>query len=665
MPIAKRRLRLRYALAAAALISACGGGAQSGPEAVVLPPQSSSTSTDDSVTLAQTGEDERTAAVPIMRSDPVWGSRTALVTIVEFADFQCPFCSRAAATVAQLEKDYGPHALRVVFKHAPLPPNLHPEARPCAEAAETVRALAGNAAFWTFHDLAYHDQQNLGMASYEAWAKRSGVSVPAFRDAMRTHRFEAKVDDDAALAKELDASSTPTFFINGLRITGAQPADKFKAAIDTEIEAAKDKLTKGVAADDVYTRRAKDNYSTADDEDAPDTKTVWKLPLGTSPQLGPKTALVTIVEFSDFQCPYCKREQSVLQQIRTAYGADVRLVFKQMALPMHPRAEPAAELALEARAEKADAGFWAAHDKLFDAQPQLDDADLDRVAGELHLDLAKVHAAITTHKYQHTLDEDADLGDDVQAAGTPHFFIDGRRIVGAQPFDKFKVIIDEELAKARALVAQGTKPEDVYAELTKNGQSPPPPEQKTIVLQGSAPVKGPLGAQVTIVELADFQCPYCKKAAGTVNDVLAAYPNKVKLVWRHFPLPFHSQAELAAEASVEAFRQKGNDGFWKMHDALFAHQSDPDGLARAQIDGYARTIGLDMAKVRTSLDTGKNASSVDNDKQSADSAGLTGAPSFFIGTGNATGTWTAYYIAGAQPLAKFKKLVELALGTHP
>ncbi len=654
--------RFTIALAAAALMGACGGGAQRGAEAVSLPQQSAGANGDDPVAMAQAGKDERTAAVPIMPSDAVWGSRTALVTIVEFADFQCPYCAKAASTVGELEKDYGPHALRVVFKHAPLP--FHPEARPCAEAAETVRALGGNAAFWTFHDLAYHDQQNLGMASYEAWAKRSGVSLSAFRTAMHAHRFEAKVDDDLALAKDLDADSTPSFFINGLRLTGAQPKDKFKAMIDAEAEAAKDKLTKGVAADDVYTALTKENYAKGDDEDVPDTKTVWKLPIGTSPQLGSKTALVTIVEFSDFQCPFCKREQPVLQQIRTTYGADVRLVFKHMPLPMHPRAEPAAELALEARAEKADVGFWAAHDKLF-ASSALEDADLDGVAGDLHLDLAKVHTAITTHKYKSTIDEDSDLGDDVKAEGTPHFFIDGRRLVGAQPFDKFKAIIDDELAKARALVSAGTKPEDVYDELTKNGQSPPPPEQKTIVLVGSAPVRGPANAQVTIVELADFQCPYCKRAEDTIKDVLKTYPTKVKFVWRHFPLPFHPQAQIAAEASVEAFKQKGSAGFWSMHDALFAHQGEPNGLERAQIDGYARTLGLDMVKVRTALDTGQNANNVDADKQSADAAGITGAPTFLIGTGAATGSWTGYALAGAQPLAKFKKLVDLALGTHP
>ncbi len=657
---------IRHALAAAAVITACGGAAQPRADVVNLPQQAGTASATDDVAFQPIlGGDERTAAVPIMANDPTWGSRTALVTIVEFADFQCPFCARGAQTIETLQGEYGQRTLRLVFKHEPLP--MHPEARPCAEAAETVRALGGNTAFWTFYALAYHDQSNLNMASYESWARQSGVSIQAFHDAMRAHRFEGKVDDDHELAKTLGVNGTPHFFINGIGLSGAQPPEKFRTIIDAQIAASKERLAKGITPDALYAAAAKENFKTeADDDDTSDTKTVWKLPLGTSPQLGPKTALVTLVEFADFQCPFCKRVQPQLQQIRTAYGADVRIVFKHEPLPMHPRAEPAAELSLEALAEKGDAGFWAAHDKLYDAQPQLEDADLARVAVELHLDTTKVATAISTHKYKRVIDADMDQSDDFKASGTPHFFINGRRLVGAQPFAKFKTIIDEELAKGRALVAAGTKPENVYDELTKNGQSPPPPDQKTIVLTGTAPLKGLASAQVTIVELADFQCPYCKKAEDTVADVLKAYPTKVKIVWRNFPLKFHPQAELAAEAAVEAFKQKGNDGFWKMHDALYAHQTDPDGLERSQIDGYAQKIGLDMGKVRTSLDTGANAGTVDRDFKSGENAGITGAPTFFVGTGNATGSWTAYYLVGAQPLAKFKKVIDLALaGTHP
>ena len=647
---------------------ACGGASQSGGESVSLPQPSSSAAPSAQVALEQpSGREERDTPIPITNADAVWGSRHAPVTIVEFSDFQCPFCARGVDTVDQLEKDYGPEKLRVVFKHTPL--SFHQNARPAAEAAQTIRMLGGNRAFWTFYDLAFHNQQNLSDASYEAWAQQAGVNVSAFRDAVQSKRFSAKIDEDVELGRSIGVNGTPAFFINGVSLSGAQPADKFKTIIDAQLEAAKDKLAKGTSADALYAVLSKENFKKPvddDDDDHADTKTVWKIALGTAPQLGPKTALVTIVEFSDFQCPYCKKAQPTLQQIRTAYGNDVRIVFKHEPLPFHPRAEPAAQVALEARAEKGDTGFWAAHDKLFDSQPHLDDADLEKVATDLKLDVAKVKTAISTHKYKATLEADQVTADDYLASGTPHFFIDGRRLVGAQPFDKFKTIIDEEIAKAKAAIAAGTKPENVYDELTKNGKTPPPPEQKTVTFPNAAPTKGPASAQVTIVELSDFQDPYSKREVDVLDEVMKAYPTKVKIVWRHNVLPYHQHAEIAAEAAVETYKQKGSDGFWKMYAQLFAHQGDQDGLERASIEGYAKTLGVDLTKLRASLDTASHASEIDADAKVAKAAGIVNTPTFLIGTGNATGVaWTAYVLNGAQPASKFKKLIDLALAAHP
>ena len=141
------------------------------------------------------------------------------------------------------------------------------------------------------------------------------------------------------------------------------------------------------------------------------------------------------------------RRAARCEKIRETYGDKVRIVWKHEPLPFHPRAEPAAELALEARAQKGDKGFWDAHDKLFESQPKLEDADLEKVAAELGLDVAKVKAAIKDKKHKKEIDADMELGDDVQASGTPHFFVNGRRLVGAQPFEKFQKIIDEEVEK--------------------------------------------------------------------------------------------------------------------------------------------------------------------------------------------------------------------------
>jgi protein-disulfide isomerase len=137
-----------------------------------------------------------------------------------------------------------------------------------------------------------------------------------------------------------------------------------------------------------------------------------------------------------------------------------------------------------------------------------------------------------------------------------------------------------------------------------------------------------------------------------VQQIRAAYGDKVKFVWRHHPLSMHPDAPLAAEASVEAFKQKGGDAFWKMHDLLFQNQATPDGLKRPALEKYATDLGLDVARFRAALDNHTHKAAVDADSKLADGAGVTAAPAFVI---------NGYYIAGAQPFAKFQKLIDRAL----
>jgi protein-disulfide isomerase len=597
--------------------------------------------------------------IPVSSKDPMWGSRSAPVTIVQFSDYQCPFCSRVEPTIDQIKTTYGPDKVRIVWKNKPLP--MHPNAKPAAEAAQGVFALKGNDAFWKFHDTAFKNQSALSPASYETWAQASGVDLAKFKAGIAAHTWADKVDKDEALSTQVGVSGTPAAFVNGVLLSGAQPFDKFKAVIDQELQKAQAKIASGTPKDRIYVTMSKENKTNApppakdQKEEKEDTTTVFKVPVGASPVLGSKDALVTIVEFSDFQCPYCGRVEPTLKQIREKYGDKVRLVWKNEPLPFHPRAEPAAEVAMEARAEKGDKGFWDVHDKLFASQPKLDDPDLDKVATDAGLNLDKVHDAMKNHKYKAQIDADNDLADDMQASGTPHFFVDGRRLVGAQPAEKFQAIIDEEIPKAQGLLAKGMKPGEVYDALIKDGKGAPEVEKKNIPVPANAPARGNLSAKVTVVEFSDFQCPFCKRAEDSVNEVMKNYGDKIKFVWRNMPLPMHPDAPLAAQASMEAFKQKGSDGFWKMHDLLYANQPSQqkqDGLKREALDGYAQQLGLDMAKWKTALDTHSHKAEVDADAKVGNDAGINGTPAFII---------NGYFINGAQPFPKFRKIIDRAL----
>jgi protein-disulfide isomerase len=166
------------------------------------------------------------------------------------------------------------------------------------------------------------------------------------------------------------------------------------------------------------------------------------VPTEGSPAKGPATAPIEIVEFSDFQCPYCLRVTPTVNQVLKAYGDRIRFVYRHYPLPNHPNARPAAEAAVCA----ADQGkFWPYHDRLFEDPSKLGQSELKRDAADLGLDTAKFDACVDSHKFKTTVDADLQAGLEAGVDGTPAFFINGRMISGAQPFDVFKRIIDEEL----------------------------------------------------------------------------------------------------------------------------------------------------------------------------------------------------------------------------
>lgn len=607
------------------------------------------------------------AAVAISSKDPTWGSRTAPVTLVLFSDFECPFCSKVEASIDQLKEQYGPGKLRVVWKNNPLP--FHKAARPASLAANTVFNLAGSEAFWKFHKAAFQNQRALTTENFEAWAVAAGVDKAKFRASFDKKEFDSKIDKDMEVGKASGVTGTPASMINGVFLSGAQPVEKFKAVIEEQLKAAEAKKAAGVKADRVYVELSKENKAKnpapkgRDEQPKQDDKTVWKVAVHENdPVNGPATAPITIVLFSDFQCPFCSKVEPTLEEVRKAYPDKVRVVWKDNPLPFHPRAEPASELAREARAQKGDKGFWAAHALLFKNQQKLTDEDLLGYAKELGLDVDKVKAAMTDHKYKPFFDVSQEQADDLQAQGTPHMFINGRRLVGAQPVDKFKEVIDEEMKKAQALLDKGVKPAELYNELIKDGKAPPPPETKTVeVAPADAPVKGNKEAKVAVYIFSDYQCPFCSRVEPTLAEVEKTFGDKVKLVWRHKPLPMHKDAPLASEASQEIYKQKGAEAFWKFHDTLFANQKTPEGLQRPALEKYAEAQGgIDLAKFKAALDKNVHKAFVDAESAAADKSGISGTPAFVIGSPKGA-SFTGYFISGAQPFPKFKKAIERVL----
>jgi len=174
----------------------------------------------------------------------------------------------------------------------------------------------------------------------------------------------------------------------------------------------------------------------------------------TDPVFGPAGAPVEIVEFSDFQCPFCARVQPALQKLRAAFPNRIRFVFKDLPLPMHAEAFAAAEAAQCAHEQ---GKFWEYRDVLFAHQEALGREDLKRYAATLKLDTARFNTCLNEDRFKHLVQADIDESERYGASSTPAFFINGRLLNGAQPYEAFERIVREELALKAAAAPGGTR----------------------------------------------------------------------------------------------------------------------------------------------------------------------------------------------------------------
>jgi protein-disulfide isomerase len=161
------------------------------------------------------------------------------------------------------------------------------------------------------------------------------------------------------------------------------------------------------------------------------------------PSLGPANAPITIVEFGDFQCPFCRRAQPTIKEVMARYPKQVRLVYMDFPLPFHNHALDAAKAA---RCAGEQGKFWQYHDRLFADQAKQSPADLKAAAKQLGLNTAQFDSCFEKAKYQSAIESDVAEGRKLGVDGTPSFYIDGRPLVGAQPFEKFQQVIEEEMA---------------------------------------------------------------------------------------------------------------------------------------------------------------------------------------------------------------------------
>ena len=175
------------------------------------------------------------------------------------------------------------------------------------------------------------------------------------------------------------------------------------------------------------------------------TRPVFEISIGDSPVLGDKSAPVTIVEYSDFQCPYCAKGSTLVHDLKKKYGKKINVVFKNFPLDFHRQAKTAAVAGLCANEQNTDY-FWKLHDHMFENQNKLKPEEIEAAASKISgLDSSRFSKCLKDKKYLAQVENDINSGKDVGVKSTPTFFVNGKIINGAQPIEVFSELIDKEL----------------------------------------------------------------------------------------------------------------------------------------------------------------------------------------------------------------------------
>ncbi len=216
-----------------------------------------------------------------------------------------------------------------------------------------------------------------------------------------------------------------------------------------------------------------------------------------------------------------------------------------------------------------------------------------------------------------------------------------------QPYEAVREKILEKIRQLRSDRARAAYLQTLRAESTVYIVLAPP--SATLEAANPQMTEGPRKAQVTLVEFADYECPYCQKVAPDVKKLAADFSDKVSFSFKDFPLPMHPRAEKAAEAARCASRQ---NKFWEFHDELFrSKELDVD-----QLKAQARALKLDSEQFDKCLDSGEEAAAVDRDRKEGTRLGINGTPSFFI---------NGHFMSGALDYATLRQEIEQQLTEPP
>ena len=413
-------------------------------------------------------------------SSPSKGVPDARVTIVEFADFQCGYCSRSVSVSSQILSDF-PGKVRWVYKHFPMP--FH---RRASVAAEASLAAEKEGRFWEYHDMLFANRRKLGDKDLVAYARRTGLDLQKFREAMRTRIYEKAVNLDLALGRRLMVKGTPTFYINGRKHVGSISYSNLRSVIKQELAYTQHLIKKGTPLSKIYDKVTNKKQPDSDKDTAkkpapaqpaakpqaarqPATEgAIYQIRAGNSPARGKETAYSTVIMFGDYRCKHTARVYWSLQKLRGLFTDErLRVVYKQFPLRRHPEVKIAARAALAAH----DQGkFWPYHEHLLRHNEDLSRKRLVEVARELKLDVDRFISDMDSQRFVARVEADHQEGLRFGTVGTPSLYINGRYVRSVGSTDKLRALITTELQRATQALKAGVERKQLYEHMISTGR---------------------------------------------------------------------------------------------------------------------------------------------------------------------------------------------------
>ncbi|WP_041597989.1 DsbA family protein [Granulicella tundricola] len=450
------------------------------------------------------------ASAPFAAAQTSFGNPAAPVSIVAFVDLECPF---SAETLPHLEAYAQAHPDQVRLQLRQFPLEQHVESRLAHEAA---LAAGAQGKYLEMVDLIQANQRTMTRDQYLHYAEALHLDLPRFTHDLDTHRFLPQVIDEVNEGNALGVTSTPTLYINGKQTTGAQTLVELSSLIQQ--------------ADYIHKADAPPTVAT-EDSAAIVSPDLWKQMLTDATQaLGPSDAPITVVEFTDFQCPVCRRSVQPLHDFIAASGGKIRWIYRSFPLDIHENSQIAAEADLAAGAQ---GKFWPMHDLLFAQQDTIDRANLDSFARQIGLDLPRFQADLTSGRFRASIATDRVLGNKAGVDGTPAFFINCHFLSGARSLPEFQ-----------QAVALATQQPGTTTPATQLAAAPPPPDHL---------IAGTFNAPNTILWFSDVEASAAPAIGRIIQQLIAQQgPRKetqLRVILKSYALPDHPAAALTHRAS--------------------------------------------------------------------------------------------------------------------